>query len=86
MKTVTVSGVTLRNVVIGGHVCTYWYEVRTDAAMWHRFDIRELAAKRHRTPPKLFTKDDMDLVFRGVRTIESVQERDLHRVAEWCAQ
>lgn len=73
-----------------GNTLTYWYWINMGRAScgrdhWLEFDIRDLAEVSAAVAPALITSDELQQCMDGKADFETLLQRDLQRVADWCA-
>lgn len=86
----TCGNVTLNSSRKGGNTLTYWYYINMGKAScgrdkWIEFDVRDLAAKAGAELPQLMTCEEMSACGDSSDAFENLLQRDLQRVADWCA-
>ncbi len=84
-RSATSGDITLNSSRKDGNTLTFWYWARA-GKKWVEFDIRELASRAGSEIPKLITIDELSACQSGGCCYESLLQRDLQRVADWCAE
>lgn len=83
-RTATSGSITLNSARKSRNTQTFWYFLQT-GKKWILFDIRDLATKARKPVPELCDTPDFEAINAGTTTYEQVLQRDLQRVADFCA-
>lgn len=84
-RSATSGPVTLNSARKGGNTLHFWYFIQI-GKKWVEFDLRDLEKMAGKPMPKLCGDDDFKAIEAGSVSFEQILQRDLQRVADYCAK
>lgn len=90
-RSATSGAITLNSARKGGNTLGFWFFINLGRAScgrdkWLEFDVRDLAKKAGQPLPQLMTSADLDACRDDTDDFEQLLQRDLQRVADFCAR